>query len=163
MEQVSNDTSELGCSIFDRWGALKSDFVRGPKKGTGVWGQELDYGRILLIETLLVHENHRREGYGKKLFDLMWAQAQKRAFNCAYASMWATVINDRNEIFNDGPFPNSESEKIYEEKLNVLEAFWRALGFRRIGTSQYFCYARHNSHPSRLLASEQDYQRPAVL
>lgn len=76
--------------------------------------------------------------------------------------MWATVIND-GYLGKDDTLAESEKETIYENKLKVLEAFWRATGFRRIGTSPYFCLARSQKHPSCSLAAGQDYQRPAAL
>lgn len=68
MEEPTNDLSELAFSLFDRWGNLKSELRNHPiKKGTGIWGEELDEGKFLLIEEFTIDENHRRKGYGRKL------------------------------------------------------------------------------------------------
>lgn len=80
MEEPSNDTATIGFGVFDRWGCLKPQFMSHPvKKGTGVWGPELNEGRFLQIELLSVRKSHRRKGYGKKLFEQVWAKAQDLA------------------------------------------------------------------------------------
>jgi hypothetical protein len=40
-------------------------------------------------------------------------------------------------------------------------AFWRAMGFRRVGTLHWFCCALDENDPSRVLAAEDDFD-PAV-
>ena len=68
LEEPTNDLSELAFSLFDHWGSLKSELRNHPiKKGTGVWREELDEGKFLLIEEFTIDENHRRKGYGRKL------------------------------------------------------------------------------------------------
>lgn len=42
------------------------------------------------------------------------------------------------------------------------EAFWRSLGFRRIGTSAWFALANTHEHPSRQLAANHDWDPPAT-
>ena len=55
MEEPTHDTCELAFDLFDRWGCVKDDFLRHPiKKGTGVWGKELNEGVILLFEYISV-------------------------------------------------------------------------------------------------------------
>ena len=66
MEEPSNDTATVGFGVFDRWGCLRPEYQNHPvKKGTGVWGPELNDGRFLLIETLSVKEEYQRKGYGR--------------------------------------------------------------------------------------------------
>jgi hypothetical protein len=55
MEPPSRETSMLAFDLFDRYGRLRSEFKTHPViKGTGIWGQELDRGDMLLIEEVLV-------------------------------------------------------------------------------------------------------------
>ena len=78
MEEISNDTADLAFDIFDRWGCLKSAYQCHPiKKGTGVWGPELNSGLFLLIETMAVGEQYQRKGHGKELFRQVWEKAQE--------------------------------------------------------------------------------------
>ena len=70
MEEPSNDSATVGFGVFNRWGCLRPEFLTHPiKKGTGVWGPELDKGRFLLIENLSIQGDYQRRGYGKKLFE----------------------------------------------------------------------------------------------
>ncbi|KAI9872072.1 MAG: hypothetical protein M1830_002100, partial [Pleopsidium flavum] len=52
MEEPSQDTSQLGFDLFDCYGCLKHELIEHcVKKGSGVWGDEVDIGDILLVET----------------------------------------------------------------------------------------------------------------
>ena len=213
MEEPTHDTASLSFDIFDRWGNLKSVYQKHPvKKGSGVWGPELNRGRILLIEEISVEESQQRQGFGGKAFNEVWKWAQTLtaredaeciaarkkndtylrertrdpsdpekkqsddlsesldrvfgrneqpvSFGCAFAMVRATVINTEKVQEETKKLPQPEMEAYYAKKQQALEDFWRALGFRRIGTSPYFCYARDPTHPSRLLSAESDYRRP---
>lgn len=49
MEEPTQDTCELAYDLFDRWGCIKDDFLHHPiKKGTGVWGKELNEGESFI-------------------------------------------------------------------------------------------------------------------
>lgn len=215
MEEPSNDTATVGFGLFDRWGCLKPEFRTHPvKKGTGVWGQELDQGRFLQIEYLSIQEEYQRKGYGKKLFEQVWAKAQdlavqenidrrsarkkslaktwldmptedeqptviddafldrfdkifgsdeKVSSGCAFAIIWASPLNTREFEAELERLSKSESEVLYQRKQGAVEEFWRAMGFRRIGSSEFFCFARDSSHPSHSLLPQDDYVRPLAL
>lgn len=50
MEEPTQDLADLAFNLFDRWGCVKDDFLYHPvKKGTGIWGEELNRGKILLF------------------------------------------------------------------------------------------------------------------
>lgn len=216
MEEPSNDTATVvGFGVFNRWGCLKPEFLTHPvKKGTGVWGPELNEGRFLLIETLSVEEAYQRKGYGKKLFQEVWGKAQdltvqedkdrraarkertakvwedtrtegekptvidddfldrmdkcfrpdeKAPSGCDFAIVWATVLNTRDVAAEADKLSSTERELFYQRKQDALEDFWRAMGFRRIGSSSFFCLAKDPDHPSHSLLSQDDYIRPAAL
>ena len=57
----------------------------------------------------------------------------------------------------------AESETFYQKRQGEQEAFWKALGFRRIGSTPFFCLAKDPKHPSHLLDPQDDYIRPAAL
>ena len=55
MEELSQDFVDLAFNLFDRWGCVKDDLLYHPvKKGTGVWGEELNRGKTLLFQSLTV-------------------------------------------------------------------------------------------------------------
>jgi len=180
MEEPTNDTVSCAFEIFDRWGNLKSELRNHPvKKGTGVWGPELDCGRILLIEQMSARDEYQRQGFGRKAFDEVWQIAQTisarqdeeaeaddtqpTTSGCEFALVWATVLNTRDVRDMTDKLSEAERDAYYTKKRETLEAFWRAMGFRRIGSSPYFGFAKDPNHPSRLLASHEDYKRPAAL
>lgn len=214
MDEPSNDTATVGVGVFNRWGCLKPEFLHSPvKKGTGVWGPELNEGRFLLIETISIQEEYQRKGYGKKAFEQVWEKAQDLAVQegkdraavrkqkleklwediytevekatetsdncldrrdkiitpdqpglsgCDFAIVWAAVMNVR-DVEAEAKLSSTERELLYEGKQYAVEEFWRAMGFRRIGSSSFFCLAKDPNHASHSLLSQDDYKRPAVL
>lgn len=46
----SQEVADIVFELFDRYGSLKPKFKNGSQRGTGVWGDELDRGPLLLIE-----------------------------------------------------------------------------------------------------------------
>jgi hypothetical protein len=55
MEAPSQELATLGFELFDRYGCLKDEFKNHTvRKGTGVWGDELDDGSFFVIEALMV-------------------------------------------------------------------------------------------------------------
>lgn len=215
MEEPSNDSATVGFGVFNRWGCLRPEFLTHPiKKGTGVWGPELDKGRFLLIENLSIQGDYQRRGYGKKLFEQVWEKAQTLAVQedkdrrtarkerpektwkdtrtehekpividdkyldgidkmwrpnekvpsgCDFAIIWAAVLNTRDLEVEMDRLSSPEQDLFYQRKQNAVEDFWRAMGFRRIGSSSFFCLARDPDHPSHSLLSQDDYIRPAAL
>ena len=57
----------------------------------------------------------------------------------------------------------TEREQFYQKKQDVLEDFWKAMGFWRIGSSEFFCCAKDPDHTSHSLLSLDDYVRPCAL
>lgn len=215
MEELSIDTATVGFSVFNRWGCLKSEFLSHPiKKGTGLWGPELNQGRFLLIETFSIQEDYQRKGYGKKLFEQVWEKAQKLAMQedrdrraarkhgletvrkdfgaaggklaeidddyldrmdniltpgekapsgCGFAIVRSTVLINRDVEAEADKLSFTERELFYQRKQDASENFWRTMGFRRIGSSSFFCLAKDPNHASHLLLSQDDYIRPAAL
>lgn len=162
MDEASQSTTELGSALFDRWGCLQSHFYEHPiKKGTGAWGPELDDGHLLLIDRLSIDKVYRRQGYGKKLVADLWKQALKAAPKCAFAVVWPTYLNDA-AIENEN-FTEEEADNVYSELSRASEDFWRAVGFRRIGSSIWFGLATDPKHKARALSAAEDYRRPFDL
>lgn len=67
MEEPSQDTSNAGFDVFDRYGFLQRAHIEGAKCGSGVWGRELDDGNFLHIEIVNVKPTHRRRGIAKTM------------------------------------------------------------------------------------------------
>lgn len=215
VEEPSNDSATVGFGVFNRWGCLRPEFLtHSIKRGTGVWGPELDEGRFLLIENLSIQGDYQWRGYGKKLFEQVWEKAQtfavqedkdrrtarkerlgktwkdtrtedekpividdnyldgidkmwrpneKVSSGCDFAIIWPAVLNTRDLEIEMDKLSSPEQDLFYQRKQNAVEDFWRAMGFRRIGSSSFFCLARDPDHASHSLLSQDDYIRPAAL
>lgn len=163
IEEPTSDTSEMGFDLFDRWGNLKNEYIQHDvKKGTGVWGKELNKGHILLIEYVNVDMDHRRQGYGKKLVAAIWAKAQELDPLCKFAVTRPTWLWSSTRNHHDGLAEEARPTFLEETQLSS-DSFWRACGFRRVGTSFFFGLAKDPEHPSRRLASSNDHRRRRVL
>ena len=122
------DTKNLFVALFDRWVNLRPEFCSHPvKKGTGVWGPELNNGSLLLVCHLYVYEEYRQEGRERRLFHDLWAKARNVAIrdlseNCLFALVRPGC--------NDTLKP---------------KRFWKTIKFTRIGSTEYFGIAKHPS------------------
>jgi hypothetical protein len=68
MEEPCVELSTIAFQLFDRYGRLKKEFKDHPvQKGTGVWGSELDFGQLFIIEYMHVDDEWRRKGVGRNI------------------------------------------------------------------------------------------------
>lgn len=159
MEALSQDSSQLAFDLFDRYGYLKRELIEHcVKKGSGVWGDEVSSGDILLVESVRVDKEWRRKGIGSKLVMALWRKAQKE-HDVHFAFAWATHLNDEAGI---QPLGTSKTERkaIFDEGESVAIALFRSIGYRRVGSSVWFCFAADASHASHNLALGDDYNPP---
>lgn len=67
LDEESQELSEFATTLFDKFGRLKSELVEHEHlKGTGVWGRELDNGKIVYVVSVDVEEKVR--GFARVLF-----------------------------------------------------------------------------------------------
>jgi GNAT superfamily N-acetyltransferase len=93
MEPPSRETSMLAFDLFDRYGRLRSEFKTHPViKGTGVWGQELDCGDMLLIEEVFVNQDYRRQRLGRRMIESLLTLARQKTWSF-FAFVWPTFLN----------------------------------------------------------------------
>lgn len=95
--------------------------------------------------------------------DNIFTPGEKDPSGCDFAIVWATVLNTKDVEAKADKLSPMEQELFYQRKQDALENFWRAMGFRRIGSSSFFCLAKDSEHASRSLLPKDDYIRPAVL
>lgn len=161
IEQPSRETSMLGFDLFDRYGRLRPEFKTHPiMKGTGVWGRELDHGDILLVEDLFVHQPYRRQRLGRKMVEtlLMLVSQKTRSF---FAFTWPTMLELHDVRLEwDSLQDDAAKEEMSDRESGRAIAFWRSLGFRRVGSTIWFAMTPDLEHPSRKLASLDDFDRP---
>ena len=161
MEEPSQDTSALAFDLFDRYGCLKREFIEHPvKKGSGLWGKELDAGDLLLIESITVEKDHQRQGIATKLANRVWEKARKLGGSVPYALVWATHLNTSSYRLEASYLSDTERKASFDRSQARAVAFWRSLGYRRVGSTQWFCLAADLNHPSHKIAANDDWDPP---
>ena len=164
MEAPTQELSELAFGLFDRWGNIKSEYLEHPvKKGSGVWGKELNRGSFFYIENLKVDKDHYRQGFGRRMVADVCTKARSAPSSCHFAITWPVFIDDR-------PYEDRQADPCRPERVTYMNAgqtatenFWRSIGFRRIGFSPFFAFAMSGDHPLLALDKSEDYKRPLVL
>ncbi|KAG8528565.1 uncharacterized protein KY384_006737 [Bacidia gigantensis] len=159
MDGPDHDVKEFGVYMFDRFGNLKLDFYQHPvKRGTGAWGEEINKGRILLITSVFVKKEFRGQGHGKTMVQELWNKARATSKECMFAATMPAISRAPHL-----PMPTPQETARGEALLSLAEEFWRAVGFRRIGSSPYYGFAQDEAHPSKSLKVAADYRRPLAL
>ncbi|CAG8970644.1 hypothetical protein HYALB_00003398 [Hymenoscyphus albidus] len=158
MDACSQDCGDLASTIFTKNGHLKPKWVSSQYKGTGVWDVEDFLYPFLVIENIQVNPNHRRAGIGRYMVQVILQEAEKRG--ACFSCTWPTELGDSPESSSSllhYQRPEGEKGAIYNGNVARAIGFWRAMGFRRIGTSHWFCLHEFEDHPSRRLAPEDDF------
>ncbi|KAI0187124.1 hypothetical protein EV127DRAFT_437398 [Xylaria flabelliformis] len=152
MDDLCDETSSLAIELFDRYGRLNREYYEHEiRKGSGVWGEELDHGDILLIETINIEPLWRRQRVGTKLIGAVLDKTRHESTGFfAFASPRLTVDLDCDD----------EKLGAVHEQSKIFHRFFRSLGFRRVGTSRWLAFTDNDSHPSRHLDEAQDWDVP---
>ncbi|KAF1960977.1 hypothetical protein CC80DRAFT_501221 [Byssothecium circinans] len=159
MEEPSHELSQLAFHLFDRYGHLKKDYrEHDVKKGSGVWGRELDKGVILFFDDLRIVKEERRQGLARQLVLQMLAEARKTN-PCFFAITAPGWINSEVNM-ESGGMSTKEKMELQDWHMDIAVQFWRSVGFRRIGSSSFFALAGSSDHPSHSLRAADDYDPP---
>ena len=161
MEEPCQDLSQIAFELFDRHGRLRKEFKDHPiRKGTGVWGSELDLGSFFVIEHLLIDKEWRRKAIGAKIVTYLIEKSRagkRRPQFFLVTPGWLT-----RDIESDIQGKTKVEQR--EIKLRILDntvLFYRSLGFRRIGATNCFGLATDTSHPAHAMLPTDDFE-PAV-
>ena len=155
MNEPSEGTCALALELFDRYGRLRKDFYKHDvRKGSGVWGPELDDEEIVLFESLQIDKDARRKKVGTRVVtEILQA--------CGWRGCYAFVMPGylRRECPPHGL--NEEEEEAFRNNMeDIAIRFWRSLGFRRVGVSGWFAFTDDPDHPSKRLDASQDWDPP---
>ncbi|KAJ2979524.1 hypothetical protein NQ176_g3198 [Zarea fungicola] len=152
MAEPKKETSCLAFELFDRYGRLKRQYYEHSfKRGSGVWGHELDGDDILLIENIGVKVKERRRGIGRRLVQAALGgivPKTSRFVALARPGILALDVEYTDE------YSTAESQA-------RSERFFRSLGLRRVGNSRWFAFVDDSDHPSRQLKAAEDWDEPA--
>lgn len=135
MGDPEGETAELAFDLFNRFGSLKSQYKEHPvHRGSRVWANELDRGDILLIWKITVSEAYKRRGIGSTLAHANLELASEK--NHRFIAV--VLPEDLGHQADTEIYKASEDDQ--EAAMRPIEdavfSFWRALGFRRIGSSR---------------------------
>jgi len=159
MEKPTDATASLAFDLFDRYGRLREEFkTHAMKKGPGVWGDELDTGDLLLLEKVVINKSYRRQGLSQKLINAIIDITRPKCGQFFVIVLVGSLIRTI-----DDEFPGmTEEEKgpIYQWYEDAARHFYRSLGFRRIGSTNWFALAGDKNHASHDLLALDDYDPP---
>ncbi|KAL2201521.1 hypothetical protein P885DRAFT_27212 [Corynascus similis CBS 632.67] len=157
MGQPSEATSDLALELFDRYGRLNREYYDHEiRKGSGAWGPELNHGDILLFNSLNIEPHWQHQGIGARVVNAILEKARSMSSGFFAFVRPGYLDGDLNYDCEDG----EEDSMTAEKHLAALEQFWRSLGFRRVGLSEWFAFADDDSHSSRHLDAVQDWDEP---
>lgn len=157
MEEPCQELSQIAFDVFDRYGCLRQDLKSHVvRKGSGVWGSELDHGSFFEIEDMFFEKEWRRKGLGTQLVNFLLAKARAGERNPLFTLVIPGWLNRDIRTDIDGK-TRKEQQEITGNARNGATAFYRALGFRRIGASYYFGLAVDPHHPAHALPSNADF------
>jgi GNAT superfamily N-acetyltransferase len=163
MEAPTQETHDLAFDLFDRYGRLNAGFYdHDVNKGTGVWGNELDRGDLLLFEELKVDTAYRRQGIGTKLVNAILEKTKKKVSEHVgfFALARPGFLSSEVPVSWNNPAATREARR---DAIKTALGFWHALGFRRVGTSLWLAWTDSTGHPSRQLPIAQDWTCPDDL
>jgi GNAT superfamily N-acetyltransferase len=159
MHAACEELSTLTLEVYDRFGRLKELLDHRVRKGTGKWGKELDMGKdgkIFVIEAIIIDPQWRRKGLGgfmiTRLINESWEEPQDASF-VLVEPRW--LLRDVKSGMEDRT--TLEQRDIEMGARNVARSFFRKFGFRRIGASSYFGFAKDVEHQTRRLLPDNDF------
>ncbi|KAJ6069164.1 hypothetical protein N7499_011051 [Penicillium canescens] len=164
MEPPSSETMQLACDLFDRHGRLKDELMyHSIRKGLGIWKSELSLGNFLIIESVSVTKNDRRGGIGRELVMDMIQKATALNDDIRFIFAYPTCLHEGEDLQDRAGMNKSERYKMARTQTTIAIRFFRALGFRRVGLSNWFALSSKDAnHLSRTIPAENDIDPPEI-
>ncbi|KZS96291.1 hypothetical protein SISNIDRAFT_482877 [Sistotremastrum niveocremeum HHB9708] len=153
LDSMSRDLASLA-TLFDTRGRFLSKIASA---GKACWTQtEIDGGRLVHLIEMEINREHRCKGIGSwaipRLF--LFPELKKQSF----MFVWPGVLTHELPPPVNGPFaPMTPSELRFRDEVELrIIKFYRRVGFRRVGNTALFCFAKNPAHPSRAIPADQD-------
>ncbi|KAJ6570250.1 hypothetical protein DFH09DRAFT_1154477 [Mycena vulgaris] len=132
---IDTELFTIASTLFDKYGEIRPWLVDNEyHKGSGVWGRELNDGRLIFVFCVSVDLPYRKQGIGS------WALEQ------LYAS--EHVEKEDKLICWPSPIPRPPQDQ-WVSAFDGIVDFFRKAGYRRIGGTSFFAYSQDPDHPSR--------------
>lgn len=162
MDGPSQGLSDAAFDLFDRYGRLRKEWKDHPvRKGTGVWGSELDLKSFFVIEELLVDKQWRRKAIGTMIATYLIEKSRARSRRPEFSLVAPGWLTRDIESEVTGKTKEEEREIRARARASAV-SFWRSLGFRRIGASDHFGLAKSPNHPARAILPTDDFDPAAA-
>ncbi|KLO12237.1 hypothetical protein SCHPADRAFT_998319 [Schizopora paradoxa] len=168
LDEHSDELMQFATAVFTDTGVLKKE-VYAPTSARGggrtnAWSagdaRRLKDQPILYMEELFVKEPWRNKGIGTWAIKNIFKADPVRTEQCDYLMAWPTVLSQyepQDLTSRSHPFkPTPEEERAFHVKRERIVSYYQKIGFRRLGTSQFFMLAKDTGHPSRHLRPEDD-------
>ncbi|KAJ6460373.1 hypothetical protein C8R47DRAFT_933520, partial [Mycena vitilis] len=140
---VDEELFTISTAIFDKYGELRASFMDNEyHKGSGVWGRELDTGRLVFVLAVSVDPPYWKQGIAS------WAL--QRLYDSEH------IEKEDKMLCWPSPLPRPPQEQWVAMFLGIVD-FFRKAGYRRIGATSFFAYSQDPSHPSRTLDCTEDF------
>ncbi|GAA5891116.1 hypothetical protein JCM6882_006428 [Rhodosporidiobolus microsporus] len=164
LDGFSREASDVAFELFDRSGQLQKRYIR---QGTRVWGRETTAtGKIFYLKELKIKRPFQRKGVGRwALQELLNSTSDKKLKNMRFLFCWPAALTNE---FEDVMFRRelgataaetrqlADEQERFEKAQDGAVVFFQKAGFRRVGTTRFFCCARDTEHPSRKIKPEDD-------
>ncbi|TGO35507.1 hypothetical protein BHYA_0156g00310 [Botrytis hyacinthi] len=135
MEDIDTECSlTMASVIFDGYGQLQQRWFFGTRKGSGIWDARVNIGNFLMIDFVKVEEQYRRRGFAKHMVSGLLYKIRGYRIGISYVFTYVGELNGA-------------------ARRDAI-AFWRAMGFKRIGLSHVFCFAMSMDDKSRMPDAE---------
>jgi GNAT superfamily N-acetyltransferase len=152
MDEESSDCSDLALTLFNHDGKVNRKWtVDEATKGSGVWTLRIGWGDFVVIETAEVAMTYRRKGMGRNMVQALLEEIKPWGVRHVY--LWPTQLNSAPDAARTN---GEEGEAKFAANKAKAIAFWRAMGFRRVGASHWFCYTMDPDHASHGLSAGDD-------
>lgn len=155
MDEPSGDTLELATELFDSRGRLKSELRAG--EGSGIWGNEMNTGGFLFLQTIEVGKEWQKRGIGRDLVEAFMQKGQNWKPDVQFVFAKPGQLNAADTRYEQESMTRREVIAAIVVARKTATAFWRAIGYRRIAASDWFATAFDPLHPVHQLAIEDDY------
>ncbi|KAJ5813686.1 uncharacterized protein N7503_000436 [Penicillium pulvis] len=164
MEPPSSETMQLACDLFDRHGRLKYELMYHPiRKGLGIWQGELSLGNFLIIESVSVMKDHRRRSVGREMVMNMIQKAIALNDDIRFIFAYPTCLHEGEDLQDRAGMTKKERFEMARAQATVAICFFRALGFRRVGLTNWFALSSKDAnHISRTITAENDIDPPEI-
>ncbi|GAA5826999.1 hypothetical protein JCM11251_002200 [Rhodosporidiobolus azoricus] len=160
-----NEMSDFAATIFTPEGKFEKPFKR---EGTRVWGSEVTHDRIrVCLDMIKVKLRYRRQGIATWALNALGPIGEPYfgVQNISFLFTWPTIHwSEFSDTWDFGKSDPQKKEKDAALKRNIR--FLQKAGFRRVGTTKYFCcaYVPQASHniPRKEDAKEGKTIQPRV-